>query len=460
MSIKSQQHKTTTITGLASPSGVGGVHIVRLSGSDALGIATKLLYIGDKSGKKTTKIKKDYLKPRVATFVSLKTQKISDSVLVIYFKAPNSFTGEDIVEIHCHGNILISTLIINELIFLGAKMAEPGEFSKRAFLNGKIDLSSAEGLLDLINAKLVSSINVANSSMNGSVFEAIEQISTKITAKLAHLSALIDYPEEDILGIDLGEVKRELEEARQKLKKLENSYRDGKIRQEGVKVAIVGAPNVGKSMLLNALLGFDRAIVTSEAGTTRDTLDASFTYKDILFTIVDTAGIRETKNEAEKLGVERSKKAIETADLLLCVSCPNNEFSVALPKNTKSIDIFNKCDLLDGLKNKEKLAIDSKKLKISAKNGQNIDLLKEEIFKLGVGSISTDGTVLTNARHYSAVLQAKQALSQAIDNIDSFSIECILSDLNAVLRALGAITGKLASEEVINEIFSKFCVGK
>jgi len=442
---------TITIVGIATPTGVGGIHIVRLSGKNSLKIVKRLI---------ENKKEIESIKPRYVHYCNLKTKNISEKALVIYFKAPNSFTGEDIVEIHCHGNLLISTSIINELIEQGAKMAEPGEFTRRAFLNGKMDLSMAESLLDLINAKSVSALNSAQDGLNGNIFNSVSKQIENLTDITAHLLASIDYPDEDILAFNLNEALNKIKAQTKNLKELKESYKDGVIKKDGVRIAIIGAPNVGKSMIFNSLVGFDRAIITSEAGTTRDTLDASYTYKDILFSIVDTAGIRDTKNQAEKLGIERSKQAVESADILLCVSCPDNDFNIEKIKtnnDNKRLEIFNKCDLLN---EEDKKSINKDKLKISAKTKENIDTLKEIIYNDTVSKISTGGAVLNNVRHYNAVLTALESLKRIIDNFTTISVDCILSDLNECLRALGSITGQIASDEIINEIFSKFCVGK
>ena len=451
---KQLNNSSSTIVAIATSTGVGGVHIVRISGIKALSIAKKIL-----------NIKKD-LEPRFATFTSIQEIDFSDNVIVIYFKAPHSFTGEDVVEIHCHGNILISSIIVDLCIENGATMAEPGQFSRRAFLNNKMDLSSSESLLDLIHASSLAGVREAYKGLEGGIFNVVDSLCKKLVSSIAHLSAWVDYPEDDLIEASINKALGEIEPVIKGLNILRDSYKSGLVRKNGVNIAIIGAPNVGKSMLLNSLLGYKRAIVSSTAGTTRDTLNDSYIFKDILFNIVDTAGIRLTKNKIEKLGVERSISTMESADVLLCVSCANSEFDYTIIKNKsdkKVIFVVNKSDLLNDKQRQSYLSNIKKEVKnilISAKNNDNIDALKNVIYDISVTSVNFDGISLNNARHYSATIKAIEAIERAINISQGISIDCMLSDLSEALRSLSSITGAVASESVVDEIFSKFCVGK
>jgi len=511
MPISTNTINNSTIAAIATVNGNGGIGIVRLSGQKSLEIAKKIIRFKNGDKKEIT--------PRFAHFCFLKTDEINDQAIVIYFKSPNSFTGEDVVEIQCHGNSLISSLILKALIKNGASLAEPGEFTKRAFLNGKIDLSSAESVLDIINAESIAGVNMAFDGLSGVLREKIENLSNNIKTIIAELSAGIDYPEDDIIESSTQSAVEKITILKKKLKDLENSYNSGSYKKNGVRVAIIGSPNVGKSMLLNSLVGYERAIVSSKAGTTRDTIDASYNYKDVLFNIIDTAGIRDTKSNIENLGIKRSKQILETADILLCVSEPNIEFNQKIPDNKLHIFVKNKCDLECERKNNTKCdtftrsqtefadkltknstqksgdfaqnstksdnilqeseeiansltdsirtqkcqsALRTQKVSIdtSALTNKNIDLLKDKIFELTAGSVNTGGVALNNARHLSAVTQSIDALNRAIDNFKNFSIECMLSDLNIAFTHLGSITGTVATDAVVDEIFKNFCVGK
>jgi len=432
-----------TITAIATPVGEGGVGIIRVSGSDALSISQKLL-----------NVKLD--KPRYFYRTTLQTANIKDDVMAVYFKAPNSFTGEDVVELHCHGNYLILNNVVAALIQKGCTIAEPGEFTRRAFLNGKLDLSCAEGLIDLIRAKSISSINSAYNQLKGGLFIEVESIIKNITALLAQASSSIDYPEEDLEESTVIDIKKTAQLIVEKLTKLKNSYNDGRLLRDGVRVAIIGEPNVGKSLLLNRLLGEERAIVTSEAGTTRDTIEESFNYKGALFTVIDTAGIREGKSEAERLGIQKSKAALNSADIVLCIYTVEKDFNLDVPKDKPCIFICNKIDLY---KDKNIKSI-SNHISISALQNKGIDKIKEELYNLSIGKISTVGASINNLRHLNAVTNSISHLERIKSANSTTPIDCVLSDLSLALSDLSAITGKFATDEVVNEIFNSFCVGK
>ncbi|MCL2847932.1 MAG: tRNA uridine-5-carboxymethylaminomethyl(34) synthesis GTPase MnmE [Firmicutes bacterium] len=501
MSIKKEQQNNKTITAIATPVGIGGVGIIRLSGENSLELAQRIFS------------KKVELLPRFLTNIKIKTDSVNDNAMAVYFKAPNSFTGEDVVELHLHGNYLLLQKVVEELIKCGASMAEPGEFTKRAFLNGKLDLSGAEGLIDLINAKSISSINQAHNQLCGGLKEKIELLQKKLVTIIASASVAIDYPEEDLEESETQKIKSEILPIIEELEALKNSFNTGRIIREGVKVAIVGKPNVGKSMLLNALLGYDRSIVTSLAGTTRDTIEESFEYKGVLFNIIDTAGLREADNEVEKLGIERSKKCIDLADILLCVGTVSELFEIELLNNDdcdnnttnncrnkyqpsepykKTIIVFNKMDLLENANDKvlpkhsgcplghplqcsnsclatqktlcsrrgRTPGVPQNSISISAKTGKNIDKLKELLYDQSVGKIDTSGVAINNNRQLTAVVNAYDTLQRIISEKQIINLDCTISDLNFALHHLNTITGAVALDEVVAEIFASFCVGK
>ena len=464
---------TQTIAAVATPAGEGGIAVIRLSGPSALKIALKIL-------------KRDTLKDRVAAVCALDTGKVKDEVLALYFKGPRSFTGEDVVEIHCHGSYFLAGKIVDALIERGCRAAEPGEFTRRAFLNGRIDLTKAEGILDLIQSQSEAGIIAAYTQAMGGVQDGIGALQQDLTRLIASASAAVDYPEEDLEEPVKGEILKSADSVLKKLKNLKNSFAGGALIREGVRVAITGLPNVGKSLLLNRLLGFERAIVTSEAGTTRDTLEESFLFKGVRFILTDTAGIRKAQSEAEKLGVARSAGAVSEANLILAVSEADKEFTLELPKNKPVIFVKNKTDLFQNISLQEKgrqtkhggasaarntsdsdmvfggvfneLQTD-KVVYLSALKNENIEELKEKMYAATVGKISAKGVSINNRRHLTAVVKAEEALLRAKAAKDK-SLDCVLSDLNEAYRALGSVTGVTATDEIINEIFAKFCVGK
>lgn len=444
-----------SIAAISTPAGEGGIAIVRVSGEDVPDIVFKIVKIKN--------INKSNIEPGRFYYGSVKTQNIQDEIMLVYFKAPKSYTKEDLIEIHCHGNGLIASSILKELIFCGARLAENGEFTKRAFLNNRIDLTQAEAVTDIINAQSESEINAAFEAVNGALYKKIESLQNEIVSMTAGANAAVDYPEEGIEEQEKEELKKGLDKFILELNGLINSYGDSVYIKEGIKIAIVGEPNVGKSMLLNSLIQKDRAIVTDIPGTTRDTLEEQFLYKGLRFILIDTAGIRSTEDIIEKLGIERSHRAIKSADIVLAVSEIGEEFKEnnGVLKDKKVIYVYNKIDLKNkenpNLKNEE----NPDKILVSAKENININSLKEKIYSLVNGEkISASGARLSNARHYNAALNARNLVLNARNNIDGFTLDCIISDLHHAYRALGTITGATATDEIVNEIFARFCVGK
>ena len=402
--------------------------------------------------------------------------ELIDEVLVSYFKAPNSYTGEDVCEINCHGGNLVVKRILEIVIKNGADLAMPGEFTKRAFLNGKLDLSQAEAVMDVINSKSIKENKISMQQLEGYLGRKIAEVKGNIMNILVDIEANIDYPEYDIEEVQRAKINTVLEKAVQDLDSLEKTFDEGKILKEGINTVIIGRPNVGKSSLLNALLKEDRAIVTSVAGTTRDTIEETLTIKGIPLKIVDTAGIRETDDIVEGIGVEKSKKALENADLVLFLLDSTEEISeedvtlLKLVENKNYIVLINKIDI--GTKiNKEQVTQiinnDNKKIakivEISAQKEiglKELENIIEEMFNLSKIDVNNE-IVITNARHKIAINKAKEEMKNVLNsNKMEIPIDMLSIDLQNALQHLGEITGERVSEDVINEIFKKFCLGK
>ncbi len=431
------------ISAISTPSGAGGVAVIRLSGGGALGIAEKMFV---PSGKTAVS---DFV-PNVMYAGRICCDGFEDYGLCVYFRSPKSFTGEDSVEFHCHGGVQIARGVLAKTLSLGARAAEKGEFTKRAFINGKLSLSSAEGVIDMINAESLASLRAGSMLYAEKLTYEIKKLQGGLTDVLAEIAASLDYPEEDIDGIDEREIKLKIVGLESKLTALANSYSCGKKIKDGVTVAICGAPNTGKSSLLNALLGYDKAIVSDEAGTTRDAVEGSIEINGVQFRFADTAGLRERAGNIESIGIERAKKIISSADVILSVSdgCGYAD----IPGCCGSvIKVFNKCDIRpsDGVCD----------VCISAKTGEGLEKLKRKLSEAAVGELSLDKAYIIEQRHYSALIRAADSLKNAIDNI-SEPPDILSIDLKEAWDALGEITGETANEEIINTVFEKFCVGK
>jgi len=454
---KKVQPYSDTIVAIATPAGTGGISIIRVSGAKALACVLPFLKNRKPSQKKLNL--KD-IQPRYAHLFTFKTKMLSDDVLVLYFKNPNSYTGEDVIEIQCHGNYLIAQKITQTLIETGCRAAYPGEFTKRAFLNSRIDLTQAEATIDLIQAKSTSSIQAAHAQLQGGILYPIGVITQQLLQTIAKASSAIDYPEDDIIETSIQEIIQALKPVKQQLQTLKDSYHKGALVRQGVRVAIVGKPNVGKSALLNRLLGFERAIVTDIAGTTRDTVEEHFTHNGILFVIIDTAGIRDTTDRVEQIGIQRSNVAIESANLIINVTDIHNPTDfVKVNPSTPVIDVVNKLDLAPNAPTLQSTK-DTNSIYLSAKNGDHIQTLKDTMVEKTLGKIDASGASINTMRQFTAVTTALDSLNQIEDVSMHLSLDCVLSDLTEAHRALCSLTGVIATDEVINEIFAKFCVGK
>ena len=450
-----------TIAAISTPIGTGGIGIIKISGPQSYEIVEKLV----KSSLS--------LEPRKMELKTIKTKDFEDKALVVYFKSPNSYTGEDIIEIHSHGGMVIQKGILNEVLDKGAQIATPGEFTKRAYLNNKISLDSAEGVIDMINAESEAEIRAGYSLLKGNLNKKVKTHQKTITDILARIEALLDYPEDDIEEKDLNYFMSSLNEAKKEISQILNSAKVGRLIKGGVNVSIIGSPNVGKSSLMNALLDYDRSIVTEIEGTTRDTIEDSYTYKGIKINIIDTAGIRESEDQVEKIGVERSKESIRNSDFVLFVldqskNIEKEELSILeylQNKNKKKLIVLNKDDLSKDLEIRKKLEKRVGKeniTSISALNLTGIEMLKEKIYDKVIDSKIISGNILlTNERHINALEKSKEHISEAIDSIkNNLTLDLTVIDIKKAWDCLGEITGESSSEKIVDRIFEKFCLGK
>jgi len=455
----------TTIAAVSTPIGSGGISIVRISGDDAIGIAKKIFK--PKNNKDISKVDSHTI--HYGTIVS--DDRIIDEVLVSIMKKPNTFTREDIVEINCHGGIIATEKILEAVLKNGAHIADPGEFTKRAFLNGRIDLSQAESVIDLIYSKTDLSRQSAVNQLEGSLSHKISGIKNKVADLLAHIEVNIDYPEYDIEQLSISKIEETVVDINKEILLLLDTSDTGKIVKEGIKTAIIGKPNVGKSSLLNSLMREQRAIVTDVPGTTRDLIEEYVNIQGIPLKLIDTAGIRETHDVVEKIGVDLSKSAIESAELILFVvdvsSTISKEDILILNniKNKKCIIVLNKIDLPEAIDSSylKNFTNDIPTIRISVTSNIGICELEQTIknmFMSGSIDINND-VILTNIRHKNALLKANDATNSIISAIRAGLTQDFLAvDLQNAYRYLGEITGESVSEDIIHNIFSRFCLGK
>jgi len=440
-----------TIVAQATASGKSGINIIRISGSDSLKIAQKIFYNKDF---------KCNIKNNVMYFGNINLGLTKDVGYCVYFKAPKSFTGEDVVEFHCHGGYQVSKTLIERCLECGARLASPGEFSKRAFLNGKMTLDQAEGVIDLINAETEGQMRAGNNLAHGDLYKKISFYQEKLTDILSEIEVNLDYPEHDIEYETKENIKVKLVEILNDIEKLLTTEKTGRIIKNGIDIAIVGRTNVGKSSLLNALINFDQAIVTDVEGTTRDVINASIEYKGIKFNFYDTAGLRETTDKIEKIGIEKSKQLQKNCDIIIYVfdgskKLSEEEQEILGSSNKNQINIINKNDsLLEDNKNKNAIYI-------SAKNKNNIEDIKEKIYEIVLKNHNeSNNFMLTNARHVEVLKECKNMLEMSIENIENVTLDCVALDAKSIWEKLGEITGNTATDIIIDKIFSKFCLGK
>lgn len=454
----------STIAAISTAPGNAGIGIIRLSGEKCFEIIEKIFVPKKKSPVVGYSLK-------YGKIINSQTKEVIDEVLVSYFVAPKSYTTENMCEINSHGGTIIEHKILEECLKNGAVLAEPGEFTKRAFLNGRIDLSQAEAVIDVINAKTDKEARVAERQLEGSLSRNIKKIQDEILDLMADIEASIDYPEYDIEETTNKKIENVMQDVKIKLEKLEESFRNGKIIKEGIRTAIVGKPNVGKSSLLNLMLGENRAIVSNVEGTTRDTIEEYINIKGVPLKIIDTAGIRKTNDEVEKIGVEKSLNISNTAELIIAVFDDSREFDeedkkiVELIKNKQAIILINKTDMNKKLiiNNEEIKNLNKDIIEFSTIEEKGLDELYntiENMFKLN--QIDSDNSeIITNERQKQHILKAIEAEEKAMESAKANMPSDITAiAIKQILEELAEITGQSASEDIINEIFKKFCLGK
>ena len=401
----------------------------------------------------------------------IENDMIIDEVLVSYFKAPKSYTTEDMCEINSHGGNIVMKKILELCLKNGAELAEPGEFTKRAFLNGRIDLAQAESVIDVINAKNEKEVKAGVKQLEGELSQEIAVIKQEILDVMVNIEVAIDYPEYDVDDVTNKQILDMLDSVEEKLKKLEKSFDNGKIIKEGIKTAIIGRPNAGKSSLLNRILKEDRAIVTEYEGTTRDTIEEFVNINGIPLKLIDTAGIRKAKDEVEKIGIHKSKEIAKDADLIIAIFDASKKLYeedkeiLEIIKNKKAIILLNKIDLNKEIQKEDKIfrKYSDSIIEISALNNIGIDKLYEEITKLfELNEINLDNDlVITNVRHKNLITKAIEEINKTRKSIkDKMPIDIVAIYIKEILEDLGNITGEFVTEDIINEIFSKFCLGK
>ncbi len=451
-----------TIAAISTAHGKGGVAIIRISGDDALLVAKKMF-----------KAKSSDIEPRKSYYGEiLRGNEIIDDGILTYYKAPNSFTGEDVCEICCHGGIYVTGAVLESALSSGACLAGAGEFTKRAYINGKLTLSRAEAIGQVIDAKTDSQMRLSSSQARGNLSRKIDEIRTEIINCISHAYATIDYPDEDISPAQIDEIKACLDYVIKELSSLKGSYRAGKAVAEGVKTAIIGKPNAGKSSVYNMILGEDAAIVTDIAGTTRDVIESTASVGGVTLNLADTAGIHETFDAVEKIGVERAKSKIESSELLLCVfdssteSTEEDEFILECASGKTAIALINKSDKENKLSSEFLDKIDTvcqRVIYISAKTEggkENLAKALEEMYSLGEIDLSNDA-VLSNARQNSSCSLALEKANDARVALDlGETPDIICFSLESALSELDLIDKREVSEEIVNAIFSRFCVGK
>ena len=451
-----------TICAIATALGEGGIAIIRISGDKALDIASKIFK--PKSNDDIRNMKSYTMK--YGHIYDGETNELIDEVIISFMKGPKSFTAEDTIEINCHGGVVSTNKVLETVIKAGARLAEPGEFTKRAFLNGRIDLLEAEATMDLISSKAESARKISINTLTGETSNLIKNLRSELVKIISNIEVNIDYPEyEDIEVLTNESILPDIKKFKEKLEEIIKKSEDSKVIKEGIRVGIIGRPNVGKSSLLNSLLEEEKAIVTDVPGTTRDIVEGSLIVSGIPLNIIDTAGIRKTEDTVEKIGVEKSLKIIDTSDLLIYILNNNEEITeeekeiLEKTKNKKRIIVVNKIDLKTKLNKK---LLDSY-IEISVKENIGIDKIKDEIKRLfNIGEISTnDMTYLSNARSIALLKKSLNNINDAINEINNNNpIDIVELSLKESWNNLGEVIGETYTDELLDELFSRFCLGK
>lgn len=462
------QLSENTICAIATPSGIGAISIIRVSGKKSFQICEKIFI------PKSKKIDFSNLNPFSIIYGNIIFEnEIIDEVLVSVFKSPNSYTGEDCIEISCHGSIYLQHKILEILIKSGAVLAQPGEFTMRAFFNGKMDLSQAEAVADLISSASQSSHRVAINQLRGGFSNDIKKLRTELLDFASLIELELDFSEEDVEFADRKKLKCLIESIKNEVNKLINSYKLGNVIKKGIPVAIIGKPNVGKSTLLNAILNEDKAIVSEIPGTTRDSIEDTFVINGVIFRFIDTAGLRDSEDEIEQIGISRTYDNIKKASIILyvvdisetCVEEINtniNDLQKIIGDETKKIILVaNKIDKLVDVPKGGKQLFEWETVFVSAKRNENVQILSDVIYKSVDLNIGNDETIVTNIRHYEALLNSYDSIVNIVKGLENgISGDLLAMDIRQALHYLGEITGQVTVDEILGNIFSKFCIGK
>jgi tRNA modification GTPase len=474
-----------TICAVATPAGEGGIGIVRISGSLALSIAGQIVRLRsnqplDGVASHTLHLADIFFPSRTSHIDDSGPNRLQsvgeiiDEGLVVYMKGPRSFTSEDSVEIHCHGGSVVLSLVCQACLVSGARLAQPGEFTKRAFLNGRLDLSQAEAVLDTIQSRSEAALKLAQRHLRGELGRHVDRLRAKLVGFLAQVEAGIDFSEEDISFVGQAELAASLQDTRRAIRVMLDAAEQGRRLREGARVVIAGRPNVGKSSLLNCFLGEDRAIVTEIPGTTRDVLEGSVVWNGVMMTLVDTAGLRETADVVELEGMKRTRSALEQGDLVLHMLDAAElegdaaESSVPMPERHRCITVINKSDLvctdqLLRLVDMVKARTNGTVVAISVRTGVGLETLRASIqLHLTHSTLEpTESVAITKVRHRDALERAESSLAEALDSIRlGTAPEFVAMDLRDAADALGEVTGVITSEDILHRIFSEFCIGK
>ena len=442
---------------MATPIGRSGIGVIRLSGEDSIEITRKLVRdLGFNPQPRFAALKKIY---------DLESNEILDESIITYFKAPQSFTGEDVIEISCHGSPVVLRRIIDLSLKMDARLAESGEFSLRALANGQMNLSQAEAIRDLIDAQTTASARQAVRQLRGELSNQLQPLKDKLLSVIVVLESALEFVEDDLPSFQNENIKKQLNEVVKELSRMAATFQSGKLLREGIKVALVGRPNVGKSSIFNALIGHERAIVTEIAGTTRDHLHEKLSIKGVPISVIDTAGLRNTSDTIESIGVERSRRVMADADLVVVILDGSQNLTaedkeiITLSEDITRLFVVNKNDLpqcLSGLNG------NFHTIKVSAKSGLGIEELKEAMIEpFTPNDFENSGFLISDARHYDLLLRAQSQVESSVNYIEQkMSEEIVLIGLHNGLKFLGNITGETTTEDMLTQIFSTFCIGK